>query len=92
MVLEMADSMARVLVGSEYQESGDLGALREHLAWVWHVWSGTAHGWAWTKHVPGLDDDDHDVAPGHWATDFFQLAVIVRHAVRLVVDGLTSRA
>ena len=91
MVLEMADSMARVLVGSEYQESGDLGALREHLAWVWHVWSGTAHGWAWQKHVPGLDDDDHDVAPGHWATDFFQLAVIVQHAVRLVVDGLTSR-
>lgn len=92
MVLEMADSMARLLVAGGFSESEDLGALREHLAWVWHVWSGTAHGWAWPKYVPSLGDEDHDVAPGHWATDYFQLAVIVQQAVRLVVDGLTARA
>ena len=90
MVLEMAESMAQLLVSGGYSETGDVGALREHLAWVWHVWSGTAHGWAWPKYVPGLEDENHDVAPGHWATDYFQLAVIVQQAVRLVVDGLTA--
>lgn len=92
MVMEMADSMAQQLISGGYSEAGDLGVLREHLSWVWHVWSGTAHGWAWPKFVPGLEDDNHDVAPGHWATDYFQLAVIVQQAVRLVVDGLAPTA
>lgn len=88
MVLDIADSMAEALVDAGYEDRGDLGVLREHLAWMWHVWSGVAHGWAWPKYVPGFDDEEHDVAPGHWATDYFQLTSLVQQAVRLMVEGL----
>lgn len=88
-VLDMADSMAEALVSAGHNDPGARTHLREHLAWMWHVWSGQAHGWAWPKYVPGRDDPDHDVAPGHWVTDYFQLTAIVQQAVRLLVDGLT---
>lgn len=90
MVLDIADSLAQVLVDAGYNDEDELVALREHLAWMWHVWSGVAHGWAWPKFIPGLDDADHDVAPGHWATDFFHLTTLVQQAVRLLADGLVS--
>ena len=54
--------------------------LREHLEWMWNVWSGAAHGWAWPKYVPGLDDPNHDVAPGNWVLDFVNLAMITHLA------------
>ena len=89
MIKEAAAIMADLLVkqGSSQESTTQLS---EHLEWVWHVWSGTAHGWAWPKYFPGMKNESHDVAPGHWVTDFRALASLVQIALRLLKAGLRA--
>lgn len=87
MIKETSQIMANLLV-SRGLEKEDTVQLSEHLEWMWHVWSGVAHGWAWPKYFPGADSDDHDVTPGHWVTDFRTLASTVHLALQLLNEGL----
>src|SRR5699024_7797604 len=90
MIKEAASIMAGLLVKQGLSHVGT-AELSEHLEWVWHVWSGTAHGWAWPNYFPGMNEESRDIAPGHWVTDFRALTSLVQIALRLLNDGLRAR-
>lgn len=89
MIKETSQIMANLLVSRGLAKE-DTVQLSEHLEWMWHVWSGMAHGWAWPKYFPGGDSDDRDIAPGHWVTDFRTLTSTVQLALQLLNDGLRA--
>ena len=89
MIKETSQIMAKLLVLQGLSEE-NIVQLSEHLEWMWHVWSGMAHGWAWPKYFPGADSEDHDVAPGHWVTDFRTLASTVQLALQLLNESLRA--
>lgn len=86
MIKETSQIMAELLVSQGITKESTI-QLSEHLEWMWHVWSGVAHGWAWPKYFPGADSEDHDVAPGHWMTDFRVLSSIVQLSLQLLNEG-----
>lgn len=51
--------------------------MREHLLWMFNLYSGKAHGLGWPK----LVHHQHDL-PGDFATDIHQLASLTEQAVR----------
>lgn len=55
--------------------------LQEHIEWMWNVWSGMAHGYAWPDLVPGERSADQHIVPGHWVGDFHQLASFTKLAL-----------
>lgn len=87
MIKETAQIMAKTLIRQGLSDE-DTAQLSEHLEWMWHIWSGVAHGWAWPKYFPGIEAETHDVAPGHWVTDFRVLTSVVQVALQLLRDGL----
>lgn len=88
MIADTAAVIARTIADSAPDHLGEVAAKGEHLAWMWNVWSGIAHGYAWPTLVPGVQDDGQQVMPGHWVTDFGTLSSIVLLALHLLRDGL----
>lgn len=62
--------------------------VREHLQWMWQVWSGGAHGWAWPEHLPGPDDVKNRV-PGDWVSDLSLLAALTQLALQTLTRSTT---
>lgn len=84
------DSMAEVigeLLNSAGINDGLQGAvsdpaaqIKEHVRWIFHVYSGIAHGLAWPWLVPSTED-----LPGHFIADFTMIASIVNFAVSVTI-------
>lgn len=65
--------------------------LQEHIEWMWNVWSGMAHGYAWPDLAPGERSTTQHTVPGHWVGDFLQFASFTQLALIQLRDA-TGRA
>lgn len=83
MVTEIPQTVAAAFVRAEHDGFSDQNeaTLREHMQWMWQVWSGGAHGWSWPEHLPGSNDVQHRV-PGDWVSDLSLLASLTQLALK----------
>lgn len=52
---EVARVIGEQLATSGFDESAAPDVLAEHIMWIWHAYSGAAHGLAWPWLLPGTD-------------------------------------
>jgi len=50
---EVARVIGEELVASGFTDSAVPDVLAEHIMWIWHAYSGAAHGFGWPRLLPG---------------------------------------
>lgn len=66
---EMAQLVGRLLVQNGEAMDDPAAMQGEHLSWMFNVYSGVAHGFAWPGLVPGTED-----MPGHFLADLMMIS------------------
>lgn len=91
MITEVTQTVAAAFARAERTgfSSKDEAYVREHLQWMWQVWSGGAHGWAWPEHLPGPDDVKNRV-PGDWVSDLSLLVALTQLALQTLTRSTTQ--
>lgn len=82
----MAEALARDSANGT-DEPQTQKQLQEHIEWMWNVWSGMAHGYAWPDLIPGEKSSHQHIVPGHWVGDFYQLASFTQLALTQLGDA-----
>ena len=84
----MAEVIGSLLAADEavtpQQERDDLAVVaKEHVRWIFHIYSGIAHGFAWPSLVPGTGS-----LPGHFIAEL----TITANVAQLAADATLRRA
>lgn len=56
----------------EGSDSDDEALVREHVLWIFNVYSGVAHGLGWPRELPTMDG----ILPGDWLADVGMVAAL----------------
>jgi hypothetical protein len=73
-LVAMATVIGEMLTANGY-ESPEGWPLAELMTWIFHVYSGVAHGFGWPRLVPGTDS-----MPGLFVPEFYMVTCVAQIA------------
>ncbi len=74
LLIKMSTVAAEMLAAKSGEALGGSGEglVREHVLWIFHVYSGVAHGLGWPREMPTTDN----ILPGDWLADVGMVAAL----------------
>jgi hypothetical protein len=85
---EMALVIAQEMIRGGYGQPNGQELLAEEVEWVWHSYSGVAHGFAWPRRLPTFSGPSVTPMPG----DFFAELGFVVSVTHLALKKLAERS
>ena len=74
-LMAMATVIGELLTANGYDSPGEGESFAELMTWIFHVYSGVAHGFGWPRLVPGSDS-----MPGHFLADLYMVTCVADFA------------